>query len=406
MGPSISTATPLSTTEELLASVARALEMKLVNWRATRAEPTSNGEVHAYTVELADAAGLLRTESVFVETNPRENPRPDVLRLRRESGEAFDVWLYPADPVLPVLSRVVYPDSATALLAELGVRLHVETLVVDSYRPGQRAVIRATGAEGTVFLKIVKPAKAAVLADKHKLFESSGLVVPSVLGWSPDGVVVLSQLPGVEAQNRIIQLADQEEAFLDSMRDLFARIGSVPAIYTARASLVDSADWYIGRLTQSLPDAADEIALVGSRILELRDEGRAFLPSPVTTHGDLHLGQIFVDPDEPTRIVGLLDIDTAGAGDVADDAAALYAHLHALACSADYTDPVYAAACRRLAANAAARWRSQRNSGFAVRARAIAATHLLGHAMRSVSGGAPVAGTKLLAAAGELVYLA
>jgi aminoglycoside phosphotransferase (APT) family kinase protein len=102
----------------------------------------------------------------------------------------------------------------------------------------------------------------------------------------------------------------------------------------------------------------------------------------VTIHGDLHMGQLFVDPEQPSVIAGILDIDTAGVGDPADDAGAFYAHLIALAESLSTRDPSSAAASFEIAAAWRARWRRNLNAGFADRASAIAATHLLGHALQ------------------------
>src|SRR5690606_33301400 len=50
-------------------------------------------------------------------------------------------------------------------------------------------------------------------------------------------------------------------------------------------------------------------------------------PATQTVHGDLHLRQLLVEPDHPEHIIGILDIDTAGLGDPADDDGAIWAHL-------------------------------------------------------------------------------
>ena len=102
----------------------------------------------------------------------------------------------------------------------------------------------------------------------------------------------------------------------------------------------------------------------------------------MTVHGDLHLGQVFVDPLNPTEIVGVLDIDTAGLGDAADDAAALVAHLLVTAEHRDRQgERAFALTARSLAGRARMRWASEGDPGFAARAAAITATHLLGHAL-------------------------
>src|SRR5690606_11465415 len=99
--------------------------------------------------------------------------------------------------------------------------------------------------------------------------------------------------------------------------------------------------------------------------------------SPVTVHGDLHLGQVFVDTTTRNSIVGLLDIDTAGLGDPADDAAAMWAHLKVTA----HQRGEHGASAERLARVARDRWPRASDPSFAARAGAIGAVHMLGHTL-------------------------
>jgi aminoglycoside phosphotransferase (APT) family kinase protein len=102
----------------------------------------------------------------------------------------------------------------------------------------------------------------------------------------------------------------------------------------------------------------------------------------VTVHGDLHLGQVFLDPGAPDRVTGVIDIDTAGLGDPADDAAALVAQLLASAELLDRAGSHARANATRRAADAfRAGWHRDGDPGFAGRARAIVAAHVLGHAL-------------------------
>src|SRR5690606_23408203 len=112
----------------------------------------------------------------------------------------------------------------------------------------------------------------------------------------------------------------------------------------ARESLVDRLNWYRDRLAAAHPEQRRRCQDIAEGIRQLLSEGRSHEVALVTIHGDLHAGQIFVaaSPSEPGQsatgpsssdraITGLLDIDTAGVGDPADDAAAFYAHLLVLA---------------------------------------------------------------------------
>src|SRR5690606_7884641 len=94
----------------------------------------------------------------------------------------------------------------------------------------------------------------------------------------------------------------------------------------ARRSLGLRADWYRDRLVPRHPGLSDRLDALVDRIgRDLRDA-----PGPTAAvHGDLHLGQLLqVRPGGPLAV---LDLDTGGLGDPADDDAALWAHLLATA---------------------------------------------------------------------------
>jgi hypothetical protein len=98
----------------------------------------------------------------------------------------------------------------------------------------------------------------------------------------------------------------------------------------------------------------------------------------VTIHGDLHIGQLILAAADYYN--GLNEIYTAGFGDPADDAGALYAHL--LVTAAINTErPDVAWGCEALADHWRASWQRADDAGFERRATAIAATHLLAHAL-------------------------
>lgn len=86
----------------------------------------------------------------------------------------------------------------------------------------------------------------------------------------------------------------------------------------------------------------------------------------------------------------MLDIDTSGWGDPADDVAALYAHLIATVVhDGGSRATVRARRSSVLADGWRRRWFRSAETGFADRAHAIAATQLLGHALsRSAAGSA------------------
>jgi aminoglycoside phosphotransferase len=366
-------------------------------------EPTDRGYLRGYQLELAAADGSSDRRLVFIEPGLPSALSADVLRVPVGGGDhVVAVWLYPSDPALPALRTVTDVASTAAVLHELGIASRPNVVEVVSYRPGRRAVVRVDADDQRLFLKVVEPGKAESISERHELFRASGLPVPRLLGWSGDGVIAMSGLPGIEAQYAVARIGDHS-AFLDQLEFLCSLLEVVPAVNTARSSLFNRLDWYIERLSEHLPDDASRVAGVGEAIAAKGAEGRDFEFTPVTIHGDLHLGQLFVDSEVPSEIAGILDIDTAGVGDPADDAGAFYAHLIALAESNRETDETATAECFRLADAWAARWPRNRNAGFDARARAIAATHLLGHALQPRASDATSASRNLLDCAERLV---
>jgi aminoglycoside phosphotransferase len=387
----------------ILEAVAENLNRSLVSYAESISEPTDHGYLRGFQLELSAASGSVESRLVFIEPALSAAHSTDVLTVPTGDGHhSVSVWLYPSDPALPALRTVTDVASTAVVLGRLGISDTPIAVDVVTYRPGRRAVVRVDSASQRFFLKVVEPVKAESISERHELFRSSGLPVPRLLGWSSDGVVAMSALPGIEAQYAVARIADHA-AFLDQLEFLCSLLEVVPAVNTARPSLFIRLDWYLERLTDRLPRDAERISEVGDAIARRGAEGREFEFTPVTIHGDLHLGQLFVDPDNPSEIAGILDIDTAGVGDPADDAGAFYAHVIALAESLSDRDLVASAECVRLADAWSARWSRNRNAGFESRARAIAATHLLGHALQPRAADPTAASRRLLERANSLV---
>ena len=78
---------------------------------------------------------------------------------------------------------------------------------------------------------------------------------------------------------------------------------------------------YAGVVSAALPEVRDDLGRVTRRI---ESELAGIPPGMEPTHGDFHEGQVHV---QAGRVVGILDIDTIGPGNRADDLACLIAHL-------------------------------------------------------------------------------
>lgn len=372
---------------EVLEAVAASLESTMIEAHALQVEPTGNGFTHGYRLSVRDVSGGAADHTVFVETAPPETARPGVLTLSNPStGERVDVWVYPADPALPALRTAVYAEAAGVVLARLGLPVEDLRVSLAAYRPGKRAVVRVDSAHTAYFLKVVRPPAAEPLQARHMLWREAGLAVPAVLGWSEEGLVALEALPGSELI-AVLDRVDDPHSLLDEIEELVGAIARVPSTSSARASLVRRVDWYEGRLIEQMP-AYDGLIERTSRTIARRFHAGGTAPPSRTVHGDLHLAQLLVDPAAATLITGVLDIDTSGWGDPADDAAALYAHLIATVVH-DGGSQVTVRARRSsvLADGWRRRWFRSPDSGFVDRAHAIAATQLLGHALsRSAAG--------------------
>ena len=383
---------------DALEALARSLGTEIVSARQFHSEVTGQGITTGHELELQSPDGSRGNHIVYLESNPSRTDLPGVFVLRDPATEAvMAMWLYPNDPRLPTLATAVYPEAAAVLLKRLGFDPTGITLEIVSYRPGKRAVVRVTVSAGTLYLKVVRPEVSALIRRRHELWLESGIPVPGVLA-SAEGIVVLDRLPGVEAITLVPALAS-DDGFLDALAEVVVRIAGIPSEAPARPSLVARLDWYFGHLHALAPASSAVIAAMKSNIQNLYRDGGP--PPSVTIHGDLHLAQIFVHPERPNQIIGILDIDTAGFGDPADDAAALFAHLLV---TAEYRqaqgENSFADHARGLAERSRQRWVGSVDRGFSARATAIAMTHLCGHAL---SGSVTVA--RALVLAGEVFAL-
>lgn len=349
---------------------------ELVDFAQKDVEPVNEGFIVGFSCGVRTREDVIERVTIYVNTSPSAPMDEHTVELVDASGRRLTAWAYPQDPALPSLPAVSYPEAAGVVLSKFGIAAEGAKLRMEAYRPGKRAVLRVETATDRWFAKVVHPSLASSIHDLHERFRAAGVPVPRSLGFSEAGLVLLGELPGVPAID-VFDRIDRAQ-FARGLDELTQHIASVPVSIGARESLARRVDWYAERMHETAPLFGRQTARLARSVAE--HYGATPQPRPVTIHGDLHLGQIFVDGTAPSTVTGILDIDTAGLGDPADDRGALFGHV---VVSAIERTPATDAG-RALAAFAdelQAGWVSDR------RVAAIAATHLMGHALANAGRG-------------------
>jgi aminoglycoside phosphotransferase (APT) family kinase protein len=278
-----------------------------------------------FTASVARADGVETTETLLAATTVDGPPRatlPVEAELPDGSTLVVGVWRWPFDPVLPALEEAVTPSLLEQRLGSvIEGPLSVEVV---AYRPTERAVARVEGAAGAgAYVKVVRPAIAAELVERHQRLLDAGLPVPRVLAADPtNGLIAMEELRGPTLRERIKsgrQPWPAAREFLDLRRRLAS--ASLQSATAVRSRTSDAAA-HAAMLATVLAPERERLERLSARFTELRSEADA--RPRVVIHGDLHEGQVIVDGD---RISGLLDIDDVGPGDPLDDLATVLAHL-------------------------------------------------------------------------------
>lgn len=320
-------------------------------------EPFGAGSITGFEVTPAGSASM----TYFVDTSRRVVIEETGMLLGSPAAPECRIWVHPADPYLPALAPAAFSHAAETLLARLGITAIAPPRIV-GYRAGRRAVLRVDVEDGARWIKVVPPSRLDRIVGTHRSLADAGIPMADLVGWSSDGLIVLDQARGTAAPDVVWQ----PPALLDAVDRLREALATVPLDHAARVGLADRRDWYAARFRDGAdPVRAARVARLLDRIARVwRD-----VDPRVTVHGDLHFGQLFLDDEG--AISGLIDVDTTGRGDPADDAAAFIAHAVASAylTPEDRDERVW-----ELARGALARWGSD-----PVRARV--ATLLLGQVL-------------------------
>lgn len=340
-------------------------------------EPLGAGSVTGFDVREPDGSVL----RYYVDTSR--------LTVREETGMATGpagepearIWLHPADPRLPALAAVAFHRAAESLLERMDLTAQAPPEFI-AYRPGRRAVLRiSTGTQNT-WIKVVRPKRVARIAEAHAACERAGVPVPRTLGWSPEGVILIEQAVGTPAPD----VDWDSEALLDRVDQLRDTLSTVQGGARVRG-VASRLNWYAERLRNK-----ERVAAIVDAAREAL-ESRPSSTHEQTVHGDLHFGQLFLDASSGA-ITGLIDVDTLGIGDPAEDAAAFLAHASA---SALLSVPEARARVWALADGAMRRW------GTDAVVRGLVAVHMLGHAGAAEDHGSPDAAERLLRVAEQVL---
>ena len=344
-------------------------------------EPYGRGSIAGFAVTERAAVAFgddslegTTTTTWYVDTSGRSVETETGLVLGDPERPSARIWLHPADPRLPALAPASFEGSASTLLARLGIELEAPPELI-AYRAGKRAVFRMRGSAGTTFLKVVRPAAVEDLARVHTELADAGLPVPRIIAWGAIGLLVIPMAEGDALSRRIADL--DPEALLNALDRMRTILGAVDLRRPARRSLTTRVNWYVER-ARAAAASDEQLAEVVERAVSLlgeRDSGRR-----QTIHGDLHVGQLFV---QGVEVSSLIDVDTAGLGNPVDDEAAFIGHLVATAAmrsaSGWPSEPIV-----RLAEAAVARWGA---AGDPLELRHALLVHVLGHALMPAERG-------------------
>jgi hypothetical protein len=313
----------------LVGAAAHGAGAELRSWapRQVTHQPGSSTVVQ-YRAELAWPDREPTSDTIVAATGRRIPEGADVLD---DGTTRVAVWRWPLDPGLPGVARAIDRDRVAALLDDLGVDGRSLQLRLRAYRPGRRAVVEATGRQGRLFLKVVRPSKVEGLHRLHRDL-SSHLPVPDSLGWTDDGVVVLPAVPGTTLRELLRSGSSEVPAPAD-IDGLLDRLPPSLLAGTPRQGLVEAAAHHGGVVAATLPSAAGQVHDLLGRLAALDLPQHPLVP----VHGDLYEAQVLV---ERGRVSGLLDVDTAGAGHRIDDLANLLAHLSVLGLVSAHPKPV------------------------------------------------------------------
>ncbi len=305
-----------------MSAVLSAAGARLLDWKVAQVDHQPGRRTTAsYTARVRWADGTVSGETLGASSG-----RLPAGVARLSDGETeIGMWRFPFDPELPALRTACDPERMRGLMKNvcLGFTGDAVRLRVRSYRPRRRAVVEIATPDGRrVFAKIVPPAKAAALHERHRLASAGGAAVPAALGWTDDGLVALAGLPG-RTLREVLLAGDREEPDPADVTRVLDALPDTLATGPPRRTWGQKSRHYAEVVAAAAPELAARARAVAAAVDHEAPEGPG-----VPVHGDLYESQLMMHQG---RVSGLLDIDGAGRGERLDDAGCLLAHLAVLA---------------------------------------------------------------------------
>lgn len=260
-----------------------------------------------------------------LELSPAEREALGAVRLDGSEGTVH-IWPHPADPALPGLPVACDPTALGRRLSHLwGEETEVIDLRMRVLRPLRRAVLQAEVTSGghrrRIFLKVVRPYRAAELLHRHTLCPPAPTAADA-----GDGIVVLQEAPGMSLVSHLYRAGgdDRQVPHIETpvLFEALTTTSEDALRLPPRPAPAEKVEAYAGTCIQAGAAPTRIDALLQSIAPRLLPE-----PGPVTvTHGDFHGANIHLDATG-RQISALIDVDTLGPGRAADDSACLLAHL-------------------------------------------------------------------------------
>ncbi|UVS79330.1 hypothetical protein Actkin_03077 [Actinokineospora sp. UTMC 2448] len=298
-----------------LAAALAAAGGELLRWTPRQVDhQPGTGTTVAYRARVRWADGAETTETL----GACHGDLPAATARLRDGDTEIGLWRFPHDPDLPGLPHATDPHRLGRLAADLGLGDGTPaTIRLRAYRPRRRAVIQAQTTGGTVFVKVVRPTRAQPLHARHRA--AHDCPAPRSLGWTDDGLVVLTALPGRTLRETLLA-PGEPHLDPDAVITLLDRL---PHIAEHRDTWGRKAPHYARVIAGIAPELGAWATDLATAVDHPSPEGPT-----VPVHGDFYEAQLMVESGLPT---GLLDLDTTGQGERLDDAACLLGHLAVLA---------------------------------------------------------------------------